>query len=64
MASIDADKNYYVVVEAEDRFRVETPTGYCVMECRDRGSADHYVVLLNQAFEAGYKQGFRAAKRS
>lgn len=61
---MDADEHYYRVVEREAAYRVETPTGYCVMECRDEGSADHYVVLLNQAFKAGHKQGYRAAKKS
>ena len=33
------------------------------MECRDRHSADHYAVLLTDAYRVGFRAGFRAGKR-
>jgi hypothetical protein len=47
------------VSEQQDRFNICTISGRIIMTCGDTASAGHYATLLNEAFAAGYKQGFR-----
>lgn len=60
---MSADETPYTIEETEAGFRVLSPDGYPVLECRDRHSADHYVELLSRAYRNGYKAGYRAAKK-
>lgn len=47
----------------ENRFRVVDESGRVELECGSLASAEHYAALLNQAFQRGFKAGYRAAKR-
>ena len=49
----------YSVHEREGRFEVRAASGRVIMVCNDEGSASHYAVLLNEAYRAGYKLGYR-----
>jgi hypothetical protein len=57
-----SDTNPFRTEQQGDRYRVEDGTGRCMLECRDRASADHYVDLLNKAYASGYRAGYRAGK--
>ena len=56
------DQETYRVVATEQQFDVVSASDRVVMSCRDSRSANHYATLLNQAFRAGHKAGFRDAK--
>ncbi len=43
--------------------RVVDEKGETVLACSDEQSATRYAVLLNQTYRAGYKSGYRDAKR-
>jgi hypothetical protein len=62
MAIGNTDTTPYAVHDEDGRFTVAGDAGRAVMVCSDRRSAEHYALLLNAAFEAGYKAGFRAAR--
>ena len=47
----------------ESRARVVDESERVVLECGNLANAEHYVALLNQAYQRGFKAGFRAAKR-
>ena len=49
----------YTVHEQNDRFEVCTASGRVIMVCGDTDSAAHYASLLNEAYRAGYKMGYR-----
>jgi hypothetical protein len=49
----------YDVSDRDGRFDVRSASGRVVMSCGDEASARHYASLLNEAFDAGYKAGFR-----
>ena len=53
----------YQPQSGEGRFQVMDESGKVVLNCGDRMSAEQYAALLNQAFQRGYKAGYRAAKR-
>ena len=46
------------------RFKVVDESGRIILTCGDAGSAEQYVVLLNEAYRRGHKAGYRQAKRS
>lgn len=52
----------YQVSEESGKFDVLDPSGRSIMTCRDAPSAEHYAVLLSQAYKHGYQDGYRAAK--
>ena len=54
----------YSVVASERGYEIRRDNGYAVLLCHSEESAQQYVTLLNQAFDAGYKAGFRKARRS
>ncbi len=54
----------YEVVETERGFEVMSPGGYSTLVCSTEENARHYVLLLSEAFQAGYKSGYRAAKQA
>ena len=58
----DVEPEPYRVNAREGRFEVLDRSNKPVMICRDEGSATNYVDLLNQAYERGYKSGYREAK--
>ncbi len=45
-------------------FRVVDGLGQSVLASKDSATALHYVEILNRAYRAGYKKGFRAAKKA
>lgn len=49
----------YLVIEAQERFEVRSELGTCIIICSNKPNAEHYSLLLNQAFDAGYKQARR-----
>jgi len=53
----------YQVQQTEDQYQVLDESGRLVLNSRDRANAEQYAALLNQAFQRGFKAGFRAAKR-
>jgi hypothetical protein len=59
-AVTDDPQSVYTVHEREGRYEVCAVSGRVIMVCNDEGSASHYVVLLNEAYRAGYKSGYRA----
>ena len=61
---IDPDEQEPYRVEPDDvHFKVLDWEGNVALLCGDRGSAEQYAVLMNQAFRRGYKAGFRKARR-
>ncbi len=54
----------YSIEASDGRFEVRSASGRVVMACADESSAAHYATLLNEAFRAGYKSGFRDALAS
>ena len=57
------DQPAYQTQAADGRFEVRSASGKCMVVCRDEDSAGHYAVLLNEAYQAGFRQGFRQASR-
>ena len=53
----------YVVVTEPDAYVVTDSEGRSIMHCRDAHSAEHYRAILTQAFQRGYRQGYRTAKQ-
>ena len=49
----------YTVHERDGRHEVCNASGRVIMVCADENSASHYAVLLNEAYRAGYKSGYR-----
>ena len=61
---VDDERNTaYRVGAVEDGYAVSNSADRVIVVCRDEGSAIQYALLMNEAFEAGYKTGFRAARR-
>lgn len=60
---MDETKPPYQVQSSESQFQVVDESGRVVLNSGDRANAEQYVALLNQAFQRGYKAGYRAAKR-
>ena len=59
----EEDALAYQAVATEDKYEVRRDNGRVVMVCNDEGSAVQYAVLLNEAFDVGFKAGYRAARR-
>jgi len=55
----DDPQSAYTVHERDGRYQVRAASGRVIMVCNDESSAAHYVVLLNEAYRAGYKLGYR-----
>ena len=55
----------YQAQSTEGHAQVVDESGKVVLDCGNvnLASAEQYAVLLNQAFQRGFKAGFRAAKR-
>ena len=56
----------YRTQSAEGHAQVVDESGKVVLDCGNVNiaSAEQYATLLNQAFQRGFKAGFRAAKRA
>ena len=62
MPTISDKEGHYRVQEQSGAFRVMDSADATVLACKDRVSAHHYVDLLNKAYRAGYKAGYRDGK--
>jgi len=49
----------YAIREQNTRFEVCSTSGRTILVCDDEDSASHYATLLNEAYRAGYKLGYR-----
>ena len=54
----------YRVEPRDEGFSVVSPSGRTIMDCRDEHSADHYGVLLTDAYRIGYRAGYRAGRQA
>lgn len=54
----------YRTQSTEGHARVVDESGKAVLDCGNVASAEQYATLLNQAFQRGFKAGYRAAKRA
>jgi hypothetical protein len=57
--SDSSEERVYRVVGVAGKFEVLSATGTCVMVFLDSASAEHYAVMLSQAYREGYKQAVR-----
>ena len=58
----DPDEPVYRTEAEKDRFAVKDDANRVIVVCRDKGSADQYAALLNEAFRKGFKAGCRQAR--
>ena len=54
----------YSVEEKDDKHRVVDRSGRTILQCAGAQNAMHNATLINQAFEFGYKDGYREANKS
>ena len=54
----------YVVEQKDDQHGVVDRSGRTILQCVGVQNAMHYATLMNQAFEVGYKNGYRDAKKA
>ena len=62
MTNDNKEYTEYTMQESNGYFEVIASSGRTVLSFRDKNSASHYVVLLNEAYLAGYKSGYRAGR--
>lgn len=53
----------YGLVKKSGQIEIRNKAGRTIMVCRDQASAAHYLSLLNEAFQAGYKLGHRDGRK-
>jgi hypothetical protein len=53
----------YRVNERDGKFEVLNDSGSVVLVCEDKASATNYAVLLSEAYQRGYKVGYRDGKK-
>jgi hypothetical protein len=58
----DTDQPAYLVQAEGERFCVVDREGRVVIVCGDAGNAEQYAVLMNQAYQRGFKDGVRKQK--
>jgi hypothetical protein len=51
------------VNERDGKFEVLNDSDNVVLVCQDEASATNYAVLLSEAFQRGYKAGYRDGKK-
>ena len=51
------------VNERDGKFEVLNNSGTAVLVCEDEASATNYAVLLTEAYQRGYKVGYRDGKK-
>jgi hypothetical protein len=54
----------HVVNERDGKFEVLNDSGNVILVCQDEASATNYAVLLSEAYQRGYKAGYRDGKGS
>jgi hypothetical protein len=59
----DTAPHQHRVIEHDGKFEVLNSSGNVVLVCHDEASATNYAVLLSEAFQRGYKAGYRDAKK-
>lgn len=59
----DRRRSHYEVEERDGRYEIRTPSGRAVLVCHDAQSAQHQAALLNEAYRAGYKRGFKDGRK-
>lgn len=55
----DGEIPAYRVTESADLFEVQSPSGICILVCRDLSSAEQYALTLSDAYRQGYRQAVR-----
>jgi hypothetical protein len=60
----DNDQPAYRVQPDGESFCVMDQQGRVVMVCGDAGNADQYAVLMNQAYQRGFKAGVHKAREA
>jgi hypothetical protein len=61
---MDIDEPAYRVEPQAEGYSVVSPPGRSIMDCRDEHSANHYAVLLTDAYRLGYRTGFREGRQA
>lgn len=54
----------YSVEEKDDKHGVVDRSGRIILQCNGVQNAMHYATLMNQAFEVGYKAGYRDGNKA
>jgi hypothetical protein len=54
----------YYVNERDGNFVVVSDSDNVVLVCQDEASASNYAVLLTEAYQRGYKAGYRNAMKA
>ena len=60
----DEEEPPYRVVASDRGFEVVSSEGYSKIVCRTESNAAEYCRLMTEAFRAGHRMGYRAAKRA
>ncbi|HEV2331432.1 MAG TPA: hypothetical protein VGY56_21830 [Verrucomicrobiae bacterium] len=60
---MDENEPPYRTQSTDRNVQVVDETGRVVLNCGDSASAEQYAVLLNQAFQRGFKAGSRSQTR-
>jgi hypothetical protein len=60
---MDEVETPYQVQSVESTIQVVDGSGRVVLNFGDRANAEQYAAMLNQAFERGFKAGYRAARQ-
>ena len=58
----DTAPHLHHITERDGKFDVLNSSGAVVLVCHDEASATNYAVLLSEAFQRGYKTGYRDGK--
>ena len=61
---IDPDEPPFVVESKEEEFYVVDNEGKVMVTCSTATNAEHYAVLLSEAYRRGYKAGVRNSRRT
>jgi hypothetical protein len=59
----DTAPHQHRVTERDGKFDVLNSSGNVVLVCPDEASATNYAILLSEAYERGYKAGYRDGKK-
>ena len=58
----EPERHVYRVHERGGKFEVLDDSGNAVLVCQDEASATNYAVLLGEAYQRGYRMGYRDGK--
>ncbi len=58
----DPTPHLHRVNERDGKFEVLNDSGNVVLVCQDEASATNYAILLSEAYQRGYKMGYRDGK--